>query len=98
VHACPFFFKKIMSDIFSTDTRRKAGKRLHNALFCKARQATHSSLGQGGYYRFGNQFLKEFKLDRCIPAITINGLRKLLIRQEIEEGLRLRAEIRQGTG
>jgi hypothetical protein len=92
-----FPLKKIMPASFSTDARRKAGKHHHNALLRKARQGTHTALGQGSYYRFGNEFLKEFKLDRCIPGRTINGLQKFLNRQEMEEGLRLRAGSIQGT-
>jgi hypothetical protein len=97
VHACPFSFKKNMSVIFSTDTRRKAGKQPYNALFRKAQKAVYTALGQGGYYRFGNQFLKEFKLDRCISGVAINGLPKILIWWGQEEGLRLRAGSIQGT-
>jgi hypothetical protein len=65
-----------MTASFVTASRGFARNGRCNALFSKAGAGARTALGQGGHYRFGNQFLKEFKLDKSIPGVTINGLRR----------------------
>ncbi len=65
-----------MTAFFATAFRAFTGNGRCNALFSKACAGVLTALGQGGHYRFGNQFLKEFKLDKSIPGVTINGLRR----------------------
>jgi hypothetical protein len=67
-----------MTFYVATATRAFARNGRCNALFFKACAGARTALGQGGHYRFGNQFLEEFKLDKSIPGVTINGLRKTL--------------------